>query len=133
MKINDSNLCIKCNVKANARHVLLNYVFQNYFINSLAQFLDKTYNNSQPDLIFLKENFYLFKMHYDIFSINDYLQLTLLILISKERAMKINNDECLIRWNEFNYFSQSFIAKLTYNVLENLGKTSILINQYLDR
>ena len=47
--------------------------------------------------------------------------------------MKINNDECLIRWNEFNYFSQSlFIAKLTCNVLENLGKTSILINQYLD-
>ena len=81
MKINDSNLCIKCNVKANAQHVLLNYVFQNYFINSLAQFLDKTYNNSQPDLIFLKENFYLFKMHYDIFRNVIPLQFTLEVTV----------------------------------------------------
>ena len=45
----------------------------------------------------MKENFYLFNMHYDIFSDDDCLQLTLMILIAKERSLKINNDECLIR------------------------------------
>ena len=46
MKIIDSNLCIKCSIKANTEHVLLNCVFSKYFINSLAKFLDKLYNNS---------------------------------------------------------------------------------------
>ena len=91
----DSNLCIKCKVKANSKHVLLNCVFSKYLINSLARFLDKTFNNSQPEFIFLKENFYLFNMHYDAFSNNEYLQLTLIILIAKERSIKINNDEFL--------------------------------------
>ena len=95
MKIIDSNTCIKCNIKANTEHVLLNCVFSNYFINSLAKFLDKTYNNSQPEFIFMKENFYLFNMHYDVFSNDDYLQLTLKTLIAKERSLKIDNDECL--------------------------------------
>ena len=52
----------------------------------------------------MKENFYLFNMHYDVFSNDDYLQLTLMILIAKERSLKINNDECLIRWNNFDFF-----------------------------
>ena len=47
---------------------ILNCVFSKYFINSLAKFLDITYNNSQPEFIFMKENFYLFNMHYDVFS-----------------------------------------------------------------
>lgn len=133
MKIIDSNLCIKCKVKANSEHVLLNCVFSKYFINSLAKFLDKTFNNSQPEFIFLKENFYLFNMHYDVFSDNEYLQLTLIILIAKERSLKVNNDESLNRWTNFNYFSQSlFIAQLTCQILKNLGKTCELIEMYLD-
>ena len=133
MKIIDSNLCIKCKVKANSEHVLLNCVFSKYFINSLAKFLDKTFNNSQPEFIFLKENFYLFNMHYDVFSDNEYLQLTLIILIAKERSLKVNNDESLNRWTNFNYFSQSlFIAQLTCQILKNLGKTCELTEMYLD-
>ena len=133
MKIIDSNLCIKCNIKANTEHVLLNCVFSKYFINSLAKFLDKLYNNSQPAFIFMKENFYLFNMHYDVFSDDDYLQLTLMILIAKERSLKINNDECLTRWNNFNFFSQSlFIAQQTCKILENLGKSCNIIEQYLN-
>ena len=120
-------------MKANTEHVLFDCVFSRYFINSLAKFLDKTYHNSQPEFIFMKENFYLFNMHSDIFSNDDYLQLTLLILLSKERSLKINNDECILRWNDFNFFSQSlFIGKLTCNILENLGKTNKLIKQYLE-
>ena len=45
----------------------------------------------------MKGNLYLFNRHYDVFSDDDYLQLTLMILIAKERSFKINNDECLIR------------------------------------
>ena len=120
-------------MKANTEHVLFDCVFSSYIINSLAKFLDKTYHNSQPEFIFMKENFYLFNMHYDIFSNDDYLQLTLLILLSKERSLKINNDECILRWNDFNFFSQSlFIGQLTCNILENLGKNSKLIEQYLE-
>ena len=72
-------------------------------------------------------------MHFDVFSDYDYLQLTLMILIAKERSLKINNDECLIRWNNFNFFSQSlFIAQQTCKILENLGKYYNIINQYLN-
>ena len=134
MKIIDSNLCIKCNIKANTEHVLLNCVFSKYFINSLAKFLDKLYNNSQPEFIFMKENFYLFNMHYDVFSDDDYLQLTLMILIAKERLFKINIDECFTyRWNNLNFFSQSLsIAQQTCTIFENLGKSCNIIEQYLN-
>ena len=46
-------------------------------------------------------------MHFEVFSDYDYLQLTLMILIAKGRSLKINNDECLIRWNNIIFFSQS--------------------------
>ena len=36
----------------------------------------------------------------------DYLQLTLKTLIAKERSLKINNDECLTRWNN-QFFSRN--------------------------
>ena len=56
-------------------------------------------HNCQPELISMKENFYLFNMLYCVFANDDYLQLTLKTLIAKERSLKINNDECLTRWN----------------------------------
>ena len=90
---------INVTLKANTEHVLLNCVFSKCFINSLAKFLYKTYNNSQPKFIFMKEKFYLFNMHYIVFLDDDYLQLTLTILIAKERSLKINNDEGLTTWN----------------------------------
>ena len=43
----------------------------------------------------MKENFYLFNMNYIVFTFDDYLQLTHINLIAKERSIKINNDECL--------------------------------------
>ena len=133
MKIIDSNLCIKCNVKADAEHVLFLCFFPKFFIDSLAKFLDKTFNNSNPDFIFLKENFYLFNIYYEAFTYDEYLQITLLILIAKDRSLKINNDTCLNRWNDWNCFSQSiFISQLTCKILDNLGKSCELINQYLE-
>ena len=69
------------------------------YCSKIIKFLDKTHNNSQPEFIFMKENFYLFNMHYNVFPDNACLQLTLMILITKERSLKIDNDECLTRWN----------------------------------
>jgi hypothetical protein len=56
-----------------------------------------------------------------------------MILISKERSVKINNDECLTRWNNFNFFSQSlFIAQQTCKILRNIEKSYNSIEQYLN-
>ena len=43
------------------------------------------------------------------FSADDYLQLTLMILIAKERSLKINNDICLIRWNNLNFSRNHYL------------------------
>ena len=65
--------------------------FQNIFINSLDKSIDKiSYNNSQSEFIFMKENFCLLNnnMHYDIFTDDDYLQLPLMILIAKGKVIE---------------------------------------------
>ena len=36
----------------------------------------------------MKENLFLSNMHYDVFKDDDHLQLTLVILIAKERSLK---------------------------------------------
>ena len=47
--------------------------------------------------------------------------------------MKINNDECLTRWNNFNFFSQSLIiAQQTCKILRNIEKSYNIIEQYLN-
>ena len=43
------------------------------YCSKIIKFLDKTYNNSQPEFIFMKWNFFSFNMHYDIFTDDDYL------------------------------------------------------------
>ena len=56
-----------------------------------------------------------------------------MILIAKERSLKMNNDECLTRWNNFTFFSQPlFIAQQTCKILENLRKSYNIIEQYLN-
>ena len=41
-----------------------------YFSHALARFLDFHFNEDHPEFIFLKENFYLFNIFYEEFSIN---------------------------------------------------------------
>ena len=83
-KIVDSNLCKVCNITSNTEHAIFYCIFPKYFIHMLARFLDKKFNNNYPEFIFLKENFYLFDIYYEVFSRDDYLQLSQLILIAKE-------------------------------------------------
>ena len=95
------------------------------YCSKIIKFLDKTYNNSQPEFIFMKWNFFSFYMHYDIFTDDDYLQLTLMI--------KINNDECLNRWIIKTFFSHSLlIAQQTCKIFKNLRKSCNIIEQYLN-
>ena len=78
--------------------------------------------------IFLTENFYLYNIWYEQFTDKDYLQLSLLILFAKDRALKLSKDDCLIRRNFYNYFSQSLlVAEFTSKLLDNTSLNNKLI------
>ena len=47
--------------------------------------------------LYLWNKTFIYLIYYDVFTDDDYLQLTLMISIAKERSMKINNDESLTR------------------------------------
>ena len=134
MKIIDSNICIKCdNVIADSEHAIYECYFPRYFVHCLALFLDKYFNNSCPDFIFLKENFYLYNIFYECFNTSQYTQISLLILIAKERALKINKDDCLTRYNDYNCYAQTlFISQFASKLIENTGLASDLIDKFID-
>ena len=129
----ESNLCEVCNIISNTEHAIFYCIFPKYFIHLLARFLDHKYNNNHPDFIFLKENFYLFNIYYEIFPINDYLQLSQLILIAKERSLKISNDDCIVRWNNNNFYAQTLLLiQFTFKLLTNAGHETLLIAEFKD-
>lgn len=134
MNIIDSNECIKCkNVIADSDHAIYQCYFPRYFAHCLALFLDRHYNNSCPDFIHLKENFYLFNIFYECFTLSDYTQISLLILIAKERALKISKDECLNRYNDYNCYAQSlFISQFASKLINNTGLSSNLIDKFIE-
>ena len=68
-------MCNKCKKNRSTEHALFDCILPSYFINKLAIFQDIKYNCRQPELIFLKELFYLFNLYYDDFSYNVYIQL----------------------------------------------------------
>ena len=75
----------------------------------LAIFLDKYFNDGRPEFIFLRENLYLFNIFYGTLVI-EYTQISLLILVAKERSLKISKDDCLKNFNKFNCISQSILV-----------------------
>ena len=81
-----------------------------FFSNMLAIFLDKYFNDGRPEFIFLRENLYLFNIFYETFSDLEYTQIALLILVAKERSLKISKDDCLKNFNKFNCISQSILV-----------------------
>ena len=81
-----------------------------FFSNMLAIFLDKYFNDGRPEFIFLRENLYLFNIFYETFSDLEYTQISLLILVAKERSLKISKDDCLKNFNKFNCISQSILV-----------------------
>lgn len=132
MNVLDSNLCIKCNVKADSEHSLYSCYFPKYFIHCLALFLDRYYNDGKPNFIFLKENFFLYNIYYESFNEAEYTQISLLVLAAKDRFLKINKDECLSRWTDFNCFAQTiFISQFTSKVLQNTGILPNLTDEFI--
>jgi hypothetical protein len=72
-------------------------------------------------------------MFYDEFSIQDFIQLSHLILISKERALKSSNDISIMRWNHVNYFSQSLlITQFARKLLLSAGFEIDLITSFFE-
>ena len=127
----DSSQCLKCKTVSNSEHGLMHCYFPKYFIHSLAIFLDQYYNNHNPEFIFLKESFYLFNIFYEQFSENDYYQLSTLILVAKDRSLKISKDECITEWNAYNCFSQSlFITQLSIKLLDKMTSEFKLLSEY---
>ena len=129
----ESDKCIKCNVVADTEHAIYECSFPKYFSHCLAMFLDKHYNEGAPDFLFLKENFFLFNIYYESFTYMEYIQITQLILTAKDKALKFNNDTCLVKWNAYNYFAQSLlIAQFSSRLLSNTGINTCLIDEFID-
>ena len=127
----ESNKCVKCKMESTSEHALLYCYFPKYFAHSLAIFLDQYYNNHNPEFIFLKESFYLFNIFYEQFSENEYYQLSTLILVAKDRALKISKDECIVKWNSNNCFSQSlFIVQLSIKLLDKMTSEFNLLTEF---
>ena len=131
-KLTDSNLCLKCNIISTTEHAIFECSFPKYFVHKLALFLDFKYNESKPEYIFLKENFYLFNMHYPGFSDSEYIQLTHLILIAKDRSLKFSTNDVITNWNENNFLAHSLlISQFTFKLLENSGIQNELVSDFL--
>ena len=91
------------------------------------------YNDSAPDFIFLKESFFLCNTYYEQFSNSEYTQLTLLILVIKDKCIKIANDPCIERWSKNNFFSQLIlITQFSIKLLDNINFVSEFLDDFLN-
>lgn len=131
-KLAETNLCVRCKCISNTEHEIFDCIFPKFFIHKLALFLDFKYNQSRPEFIFLKENFYLYNMYYEDFSNNDYIQLSHLILASKDRSLKISKENKIVNWNENNLFAHSILlTQFTFKLLAKAGLENDLIANFL--
>ena len=118
-------------LKHRARHFWL--FFPRYFIQALALFLDIHYGKGIPEFIFFKENFFLFNIFFEQFNDDEFLQISTLILVAKDRALKISKDECLERWTLHNCFSQTLsIAQFSIKLLDNIAMNNKIVAKFLD-
>ena len=132
-KILDNNICSKCKVISDSEHALYFCVFAKYFIDILAKFLDFFYNDNVPQFVLLKENFYLYNIYFEEFSLNEYLQLTQLILIAKDKCLKYSIEQCIEHWNTLNFFCHSLlIIQFASKLLINCGNNNDLILSFYD-
>ena len=84
-------------------------------------------SRSFDEFIFLKDNFYNFNIFYEIFSKSDFFQITYLILIAKEKSLKISKNECLSRWNKLSGFCHTILAaQFASKILSQSGHDEFL-------
>ena len=130
-KNTQSNKCIKCNKVSDLEHELYYCIFPDFFSNILAKFLDRKFNGGRPDFIFLRESFYLFNIFYEIFNDLEYMQLSLLILVAKDRALKISKEDRLEKFTKFNCISQSIlVAQFTSKLLSYANINDDLVVEF---
>ncbi len=128
----DSANCPKCNVDSTTEHGIFNCVFPKYFTHAFAIFLDNIYNDGKPEIIFLK-NFFLFNILYPQFKDKDFLQISTIILVAKDRALKASKDDSIERWNVNNCFSQTlFVAQFSIKILEKSNLHINIASEFLD-
>ena len=124
---------MKCKCLSTTEHEIFDCIYPKYSFHKLALFLDCKYNQSKPEFIFLKENFYLYNMYYEDFSNNDYIQLSHLILASKDRSLKISKENKIVNWNENNLFAHSILlTQFTFKLLAKAGLENDLIANFLN-
>ena len=103
-----------------------------HIANTITKYLDKVYNDSQPEFIFMVEPVFLYNVFFEQFSIIDYIQLTHLILVAKHRCLKIANNKVIVKWNCHNYYTQTILAQLTVKLLQQTNSAADLIEKYID-
>ena len=129
----ETNLCLKCNVLSSTEHNIFYCKFPTYIANTITKYLDKVYNDSQPEFIFMVEPVFLYNVFFEQFSIIDYIQLTHLILVAKHRCLKIANNEVIAKWNCHNYYTQTILlAQFTVKLLQQTNSATDLIEIYID-
>ena len=129
----DSNICAKCKVVSDSEHALFSCLFAKYFVDNLAKFLDFFYNDNVPQFVLLKENFYLYNIYFEEFSINEYLQLTQLILIAKDKCLKFSIEQCIEHWTTLNFYCHTLlIIQFASKLLINCGNNNDLILSFYD-
>ena len=129
----DSNICAKCKVVSDSEHALFSCLFAKYFVDILAKFLDFFYNDNVPQFVLLKENFYLYNIYFEEFSINEYLQLTQLILIAKDKCLKFSIEQCIEHWTTLNFYCHTLlIIQFASKLLINCGNSNDLILSFYD-
>ena len=132
-KLVDSNECVKCKTISNSEHSLFNCMFPSFFSDVLAKFLDHHFNEGVPDFLFLKENFYNYNIFYEIFSKSDYFQISYLILIAKEKSLKISKHESLSKWNKLTSFCHTIlVAQFASKLITHSGHEDTLILNFID-
>ena len=130
-KNTQNNKCIKCNKVSDLEHELYYCIFPDFFSNVLAKFLDRKFNGGRPDFIFLRESFYLFNIFYEIFNDLEYMQLSLLILVAKDRGLKISKEDRLEKFTKFNCISQSIlVAQFTSKLLSYANINDDLVVEF---
>ena len=95
--------------------------------------MDHKFNDGCPEFIFLKDNFYNFNIFYEIFSKSDYFQITYLILIAKEKSLKISKNECLSRWTKLSSFCHTILAaQFASKIISQSGHDDQLILEFIE-
>lgn len=81
----------------------------------------------------MKENFFLFNIFYPQFKDKDFLQISTIILVAKDRALKVSKDDSIEKWNVNNCFSQTlFVAQFSIKILEKTSSHINIASEFLD-